>query len=75
MAALTTEDVQKVVENELEPIKVQVSELHEVFFGNGGSPGIKTEVAVIKTRLAVLYTGIGLLTAAALAIAVSYFGG
>ena len=79
MAALTTDDVQKSVEKAIKPIKEQVSELHGVFFGNGGTPGIKTEVAIIKTRLALVYVVLGLISGVVLAVAgkllVGHFGG
>jgi hypothetical protein len=67
MAVLTKKDIAEVVEASQANMKQQVAQIHKAYFGNG-NPGIKTEVAVLKTRVVLLYGMLGVVGMAVLAI-------
>lgn len=68
MAGLTKEDVKEAVRDATQPIAIQVNGLHKAYFGNG-NPGIKTEVAVLKTRVRIIWAGLGIIVLAVVALA------
>lgn len=70
MARMTEEDKRdfaEIVEASQANMKQQVAQLHKAYFGNG-NPGIKTEVAVLKTRMVLLYGILGVIGISVLAI-------
>ena len=67
MPALTKDEVRQVVEDTQKNMAKQIAELHEAYYGNG-KPGIKTEIALLKNRMVLLYSVGGALAIAVLGI-------